>query len=337
VKSGFKYSIENFRGLSIIFVVFSHFGSFHELGLVGQFLYFLVVNATAWFVFLSGYLFYYIEQPRFNYLDYLKKKAKYVVLPYLVLSVPAILAGIYLSRPQLLGLTRAGYVGWSLVVGGGTVVGPMWFIPMIVLFFLVSPFFSRLADSRWMYLVSAVGMILSIFTWRPIGSLNPFLSFLHFLGFYLLGISFAVAAPKLDSMRRASKTVLIVAGLLGFSITYSCGYSEDRIFAFMDGMGVFNPLQFGKLCLLVPLFFLFERFVSSKNRLLAYFASISFGLFFIHGFYMAIYSRVINSSGIEAPILKFLGEVSVVFGLSLATVAIIKFVLGQRSRYVIGC
>jgi peptidoglycan/LPS O-acetylase OafA/YrhL len=338
VSSGYKYSIENFRGLAIIFVVFSHFGSFHNLGPLGKFTYFVVANATAWFVFISGYLFFYIEQRRFDYCDYLLKKAKYVVLPYLLLSIPALAAGFYLARPQLLGLSGIGYVGWSLAVGGGTVVGPMWFIPMIVLFFVLSPVFNRLARSWLLYPLGFLGMGLAIFTWRPAGGLNPFLSFLHFLGFYLLGIMFAVMAPKFDKIsKEIVSTVIVIGGIAGFIVTYYYGYHDNGSSGFFDGFGVFNALQFGKLCLLLSVFFTFERFFTSKNKVLGYFASVSFGLFFVHGFYMAAYSRAISYLRIGDPVLQFLGEIFVVFILAVITVAIVKFVLKKKSRYVIGC
>lgn len=336
--SGFKYSIENFRGLAIIFVVASHLGSIRDLGIVGEFLHFVVVNATAWFVFISGYLFCYIEQRQFNYKKYLVKKAKYVVLPYLLLSFLVIAIGISISRPQLLGLSKVGYIGWSLAVGGGAIVGPMWFIPMIVLFFFLSPLFNMLAKSRWLYLAVVFALIISVYTWRPVGSLNPFLSFIHFLGFYLLGISFAASARSLDLIARGQLQVLfIILGLLAFGLTYIYGYSEDGPLSFRDGLGVFNFLQFGKLCLLISAFFAFERYMKAESRVLGYFAKISFGLFFIQGFYMAAYPRIADAFQLASPIYRFFVEVVVVFVFSMVTVAVIKLVMGKRSRYVIGC
>ena len=126
----FKYSVENFRGIAIFFVMLSHLSSFSSLGPAGKYLLFTFVDATTWFVFISGYLFSHIEKNiNFKYIDYIYKKFKFVIIPYLILSIPAILVGLYFQRHTLLELNVAEYILWSLSVGG-SVVGPMWFIPM---------------------------------------------------------------------------------------------------------------------------------------------------------------------------------------------------------------
>ncbi|MGX4640635.1 acyltransferase family protein [Massilia sp. SYSU DXS3249] len=337
MSSKFRYSLENFRGLAIIFVMISHLGTLEALGWDGKFAYFLVGNATAWFVFLSGYLFYYIERKQFSYPAYLEKKARFVVLPYLVLSVPAIAAGFYLARPDLLDLSPAGYVGWSLAVGG-SVIGPLWFIPMITVFFLFSPLFNRVAKTWMIYPLAVVGILFSIFSSRPIGSINPFLAFLHFLGFYLCGLAFAAGQHHLDALRYSVKSALIYAGVGLFAA--SCMLYEGQKAAplgFFDGLGWFNALQFGKLALLVAIFFLFERYLDRQNKALAYTAKISFGLFFIHGFYLAVFQKVQQYLGITDGMATFFAEFTMVIGCTFATVVILKRILGKGSRYVIGC
>lgn len=107
--------------------------------------------------------------------------------------------------------------------------------------------------------------------------------------------------------------------------------------AFHDSLGIQNPPQLGKLALLVVLFLLFERYFDRKNTFLAYFADNSFGLFFIHGFFMVAITRASYLYGQPNVLLNFLIELVVVIGLSLLTVALIKLVLQRRSRYVIGC
>lgn len=334
----FRNSLENFRGLAILFVVLSHFSSFHSLDTVGQYVYFVVAEATSWFVFLSGYLFYLIEGPRFRYVSYLVKKAKFVLLPFLILSIPAIAAALYLQQDKLIGLSRAAFVVWSLLVGG-YVVGPMWFIPMIFIFYVLSPVFNRIAKSKAIYVVAALGMALSLFSFRPVANLNPFLAFLHFLGFYLLGIAFAVCVKKTDQIKVSGKTMaLVLPAMVVFFLSLYLYEDLPRYhIGFFDGLGFFNMRQLGKLSLLVALFFYFDRYIDQKNRFLAYFADVSFGLFFIHGFFVVLFARISYFYVPSNPVINFVAEFFVVMGMSLVTVYVIKLVLKKRSRYVIGC
>jgi hypothetical protein len=334
----FRFSIENFRGLAIFFVMLSHVGSLRQLGGVGEFLYFAVVDATTWFVFISGYLFFYIENQRFEYTSYLLKKAKYVILPYLILSVPAIGAGLYFGRDQLLALSPLGYVLWSLVVGG-SVVGPMWFIPMITLFFLLSWVFKKLGRTKLIYPITIIALVVSLFSSRPIGDLNPFLSFVHFLGFYLLGMSIAVASKSIDEINSTSKGCLLVA--LGLIIFFAAawGFESNVVepMGFQEGWGKLNLIQLGKLSFLVVVFLLFERYLVKPQKILGYLAEISFGLFFIHGFLMLIFLRIGKYLVLSNPFAMFVLEFSLVVLGSMLVVFSIKFVLGKQSRYVIGC
>jgi peptidoglycan/LPS O-acetylase OafA/YrhL len=106
---------------------------------------------------------------------------------------------------------------------------------------------------------------------------------------------------------------------------------------FWDGLGVFNLIQLGKLLLLVAVFFALEKFFNRKNRVLGYMAEISFGLFFIHGFYMLLYSKIAQQFGGMHPVLTFGVEFLLVFAGSIFTVYVLKIILKNKSRYVVGC
>jgi hypothetical protein len=329
--------LENLRGIAIIFVMLSHLSSFEALGRLGELAFFVVGDSTAWFVFISGYIFYYMERDRFSYPGYVLKKAKYVVVPYLFMSVLAILIGLYFSRPALHGLTPGSYVAWSLLTGGSVLV-PMWFIPMILIFFMLAPVFNYLAKSRLIYLFAAIGVGLSVFSTRPIDNANPLLSFVHFLGFYLLGLAFAVGAPKIDALQSKSKIVIIVTALVVFvSTAFLFEKPRNEPYGFYDGLGVFNSLQFGKLASLVAVFFIFEMFLNEKNRVLGYVAKISFGLFFIHGFYIAMFIKISDYIAGASPPAKLLFEFFLVLVVSVMTVYVLKRVLQKGSRFAIGC
>lgn len=338
-KPAYQYSMENLRGLSILFVMLSHITTFGVLGAPGKYLWFLFGDATAWFVFISGYLFNFIEQRRFNYYGYLIKKAKFVIFPYLILSVPAVAAGLYFQRHLLMGLRASAYVLWSLLVGGSVIV-PMWFIPMITVFFLVSPLSYRLGRSDLQYIILPIAMGVSLFTARPVDNMNPFLEFVHFGGFYILGIVVAANARVIDKFKETIFANLLIAfGLLIFSAASAISLAglESHPLGFRDGLGSVDLGQFGKLGLLVAVFLLFERFLNIPNRMFGWIAEISFGLFFLQGFFMIFVVKLGQYITYSWPVMPLLVELTMVLGGSMAGVVLVKVLLGKWSRYVIGC
>jgi len=337
MKLNFRYSLENFRGVAIIFVMLSHIGSFKSMGQYSDYLFYFLVDATAWFVFISGYLFYYLEIEKFNYTKYLARKLKFVILPYLILSVPAIAAGLYLSRNILMDLTASDYAIWSILTGG-TVVAPMWFIPMIAVFFLLTPLLSRIAKSPLLLAVTVTGLLFSIFSFRPVHNSNAIFSFLHFAGFYLLGISAAKHALQLDAISDAWKVRIIVLSLLAFVlIGFSYPGMEAEPISFLGTIGGLNYPILGKLALLVAIFFAFERFFNVQNKSLSFMAKISFGLFFIHGFATLVFVKWLNGLAYPGDFSRLGAEVFFVVGGSIVVVYVLRRVLGKWSRYVIGC
>ena len=337
MKSKFRYSLENFRGVAIIFVMLSHISSFQSMGAASNYLFFFLGDATAWFVFISGYLFYYLEVNKFKYFDYMQKKLKYVILPYLILSIPAILVGLYFLRNILYDLTPLNYTFWSLLTGG-MVVGPMWFIPMIVIFFLLTPVFNTLAKTKYIYIAAFVALIFSIFSSRPIHNANPVLSFLHFLGFYLLGIAAAKSVDFLDALSSSVKMKIIYASLFVFFLAgFIYAGRVNEVGGFYDGLGLVNYIILGKLGLLIAIFFLFEQFMEQRRGMLGYLAKISFGLFFIHGFMSLVFVKFFQGMSFYNPLVKLITEIGVVVFASIAVVFLLNLVLRKWSRYVIGC
>lgn len=338
-KTDFRYSLENFRGIAIIFVMLSHLSSLNTIAAPGKIAHFIVVDATTWFVFISGYLLSHIEfVNKFDFKNYINKKFKFVLIPYLILSIPAILTALYVSRPHFYDLTNFEYTLWALSVGGN-VIGPMWFIPMIFLFFVTSPIFYKL-NRQLLPILTIICLTFSIFSWRPFNNLNPFFSFAHFLGFYLLGIYFHSIRDNIYNLSIKSALLIILSCLISFIVLLLRYWEhfviQSNFISFFARIGEFNPMQLGKLLLLISLFFSLEMFLNRKIIVLSKLAQISFGLFFIHGFYMAIFARFIAPITPENPI-KLIIEFILIIPFSIYTVNAVKLILKNRSKYVIGC
>ena len=81
-------AFDYFRGVAILFIVAGHsygpwvIDSFGERVLAN-----IISGGSTLFVFISGFFFHFVFYEKFNFREFLKKKAKYVFLPYLTLSV----------------------------------------------------------------------------------------------------------------------------------------------------------------------------------------------------------------------------------------------------------
>ena len=87
INKGYLNSLNWFRGLAILFVVLTHVDSGSLNSNIAQYIKTFVGNGTFYFVFISGYLFFHLIH-KYSYLDYLRKKFLYVLIPYVfILSI----------------------------------------------------------------------------------------------------------------------------------------------------------------------------------------------------------------------------------------------------------
>lgn len=206
-------------------------------------------------------------------------------------------------------------------------------MPMIFLFYILAPFY-KIISNRFLVMWFVVFFLVSIFTNRPIGNLNPLFSFLHFSGFYVFGILCAKNKEWIISRAGYLFVSLCLVLYLGLDFWFAFGFlGYQEKYGFIDNIGLFNPVQAARFVLV----FLVWRFLvlnlNQSNLFLAAMAKYSFGLFFVHGFFMLFYLHVTSkyfSPGI-------LHEIFIVFGLALGVTVLLKSILQKRSRYVIGC
>ncbi|MCK5665234.1 MAG: acyltransferase family protein, partial [Thiotrichaceae bacterium] len=144
-------TFDYFRGIALLFIVAGHshgpwtIDSFGEKVLAN-----LITGGTTLFVFISGFFFHYVFYEKFHYRAFLKKKAKYVFVPYVLLSVIGIVYYLISVDPlpysNNLGIDKLDslikYIEMVVIyLWTGRIAVTYWFIPFILIIFTLSPFF----------------------------------------------------------------------------------------------------------------------------------------------------------------------------------------------------
>ncbi|PIB34634.1 hypothetical protein BFP72_04020 [Reichenbachiella sp. 5M10] len=332
-KQNYLAELHSFRGLAILLIVASHIlyadlesSSYGVLRIV-------FLNSTIFFAFISGYLFQHLLG-RYEYAKYLTKKAKFVILPYLLVSIPAI--GIrWAGGPSYMALYHWPTIGDSpfalqvvYYLGTGAHLLPLWYIPMIALYFLGAPLF-KFIDERRGYGILPLLFILSFCLPRDPYNINEiFVMAGHFLSVYVLGMFY--------SRYRAVVDVYVFKHI----------YSLIAVFVLFTGLSYMDwqyasQVVFVQKILCIPVLIFLLRNIRSRwiHRPLQYLADTSFGIYFIH-FYVVLGVRYLSlyylhteyPSTIWMWCVSFIG----VMVISFLIVCIVQLVFRKYSRWLIG-
>jgi surface polysaccharide O-acyltransferase-like enzyme len=185
--------INVFRAIASLFVVSYHgihglqWGAEYGNLEMSRALKILFSNGTLMFVFISGFLFQHLLY-KYNYRNYVVTRFKLVILPYLVVSIPAVIAWTFLFQKSSWGIPHNFYSEpWWYRAGffyiSGKHMAPLWFIPMIAIFYLLSPLFKLIDRFPIIYLSIPFLMWLS---YEQPRHWSPWISFIHFFPFILL-------------------------------------------------------------------------------------------------------------------------------------------------------
>jgi surface polysaccharide O-acyltransferase-like enzyme len=334
--------INNMRGIAILMIIYTHaIWSLPAPGGAAPLLDYLVGNGTIVFIFIAGYLFNQTTE-QFNYLQYLRNKLLTVVLPYLIISTPASLLYILRIKTTHQWIDMNWFYGDLNAVGQylylsamGAQLGPLWFVPMIVIFYVVSPIFLWFKNSNLIFPAILVTLALAVYAGRPEGNSDPLHSFVFYVPVYLLGIAAFRFSKQLMAFRPYVGAAFIAFAILDVALyfTFFAPPSEAT-----DSV---------ELLIYIPLVMLMmiscKQYLDRRIPILDMFGRLSFFLFFIHG-YFAGFSRhasrvLLNGDAIRNPAYE-LAVITAIFVLivflSLAAYVALKFVLRDKSRFVIG-
>ncbi len=347
-------SLNYFRGLAILFIIAGHcfmLAGWHTDAFYEKVIVNLIKGGTAFFVFISGFLFHHIFAPRFRYAPFMKKKLGNVLLPYLTVSALPLVYYVVIRQggPHAELIYPGGEGVWAQYVlpvwnylWTGRLFDAYWYVPFIMVVFALSPLFlGYLKLGRGARLsVMGAAVLISMLIHRPVHNIALWQAVVYFVPVYLLGINISLDKTRVLKAL-TGKEWLIALMMLGLSMEQVALYPE---FANLHK----PPLAWGGLDILLLqkmlgcLFFyvLLSRFECRDWPWLKTLAAASFALYFLHPPVILVLKKL---SVQEWPVINQMPGL-IMWGFWSVTVALISFGLAcvvrkgvpKFSRQVIG-
>jgi len=336
--------VHSFRALAIIFIVAGHsiplfnWGFRHSLvGWPES----LMTNGTVFFVFIAGFLFQHLSA-RFQYREYLRKKCRNVLLPYLFFSAPIIIGQILTHSELFTSASNARSIAAGIVrslITGCHIEGAYWFIPMIGLFYLLAPAFAWMDRDRRVYRLLPILIVVPVLVHRPSNLEDIWHSCAYFLPVYIYGMWFSRNRDAALAWHKRAMPLLLVAiaATTWLEVVYfKRPGAIDSVAMFSTEQGILGTNAVQKLLLCGVLLVLLRQCGSAVHRVLGFVGDLSFGVYFLHMLVINAYSF----TGIRTPrgnLLVYGGSVLATLLICIGCLAAAKSLTGARSRALIGC
>ncbi|MEF2968156.1 acyltransferase [Paenibacillus sp. M1] len=319
--------IQILRGIAFLAVVMQHTiaGIFYQPGLspmalnVATITLGLIRFAVPLFVFITGVVLFYNYDAKIDYIAFLRKRFKQVVIPYLAWTVfyyvwVGFLSGVAATSTwdqllQVIKLSLTGSASYHL-----------WFMVMIIPFYLLFPLFKLLISKNrkwWVNLavVAAVFVVNLLLVYAlskgMIQSDNPNLGFIYnyldrnflfWVFYFILGGFAGLYYDRWKTFVR--KSWIFSCVLLGICMYYISskivrineGVTDNPYLFSANVTAPLNPLMMVTILLLLFLVFtLAEKIAASQARpanLLRTFGKYSFGAYLIHAFTLKLVTNL---------------------------------------------
>ena len=230
---------------------------------------------------------------------------------------------------------------FSHFLTGNKLIGG-WYIPFIMLIFFLSPIFilfERLnLYTQIVLIILSLACSLLIHAGKQGDNMFLIQNLIYYSPFFLIGISVANHEEKTLKLLNSILPYLIIMFFVILYIQYKAnviGNYRKSIFSF-QGIDI---MLLNKVILNFILFTVLNKIKNIEFRLLKVIGSYSFGIFFIHGFFIMGLKTLKQSNYID---LEYMGWSFFAISIILITASSIMSInltirfLGKRSRYLIG-
>lgn len=327
--------IHNFRAIAILFIIIGHsifVFNWEENIFYKDLIYSTFSNGSLLFIFIAGYLFEHLSSD-FSSRKYLSTKVKNVVIPYFFISIPALIIFIFfIEREGLSWLYNLSLIEqFFYFILTGKHLSPLWFIPMICIFYLIGPLLISLKDRNFFIWLIPIFIVISIFISR---GEDPFQNSVHFFSTYLLGI-FASKYKKIVNPILIKIPFLIFLIFIVFVTIFI-----DAYIAFDSNVTL--ALRYIQKTLMAIALLGILILTSNRNNflLMSTIASYSFGIFFIHAYVIQSIKALIiyaTSATLSLSLINFLILNLAVLFITMLIIKLIKLIFKKNSKYLIGC
>jgi len=352
--SRFLSYVHNLRGVAILYVIAAHArGSISDwsrhpeaLANINIFFDAREGNGTVLFIFISGFLFQHLTSYKYDFKNFVTQRFKYIILPYLILSVPIIILRVT-THFQSLALPADFYehsVFYQVIyyVVTGTHMAPFWFIAAMALYYLSSPVLRLLDNDKFYKFVFPFIFLAGLFTFRSQHNSNPLLAYLHYLPLYILGMCASFYKEEIVSkgwklllpllVIYIGVTILEVTGILNFptGVKFETVINERVL--------IFNAIYLKTVLLCFIWMLILYEIRNRRLQLLHIIGDYSYGLFSMH-FVLILATRKLWTEfigPIKFSVPTFILYLLFIIAISLVTVQLLKKLTGKYSKMLIG-
>jgi probable poly-beta-1,6-N-acetyl-D-glucosamine export protein len=348
-------SFNYFRGISILFIVGGHcisLAGWSIDSLLEKIFVNLIYGGSVLFVFISGFLFHHVFYRNFNYRIFLKKKFENVLTPYLVLSTAPIFYYVFYkgtgsgTYSDYIFLQQEGVYYQYLrpivmFLWSGATMTAYWYIPFIMIIFLLSPLFIGYIELRPITQIIILGIMVmvSVFMHRPVLNLFPLQSVIYFSPVYIYGILCSIYRDIIFKHLKGKGLFLLI-------MIFSLAWIQVELFGHYGNFHK-SPLRINypdllllqKMIMCIFFMLFFNRFENRKLTILNHLASASFAIYFLHPYLMWVtyylLLKPLNFLNVSDGLLWLIAFPVVVMA-SMATARVIKVIFKSYSRQVVG-
>lgn len=335
-------SIANFRALAIVIIVAGHSFRISNVPLdhpVSMFLYNLAAGSTAYFVFISGYMFHHVYYSKYSFKRFIRLKFLTIFLPYFLISTPFIFSLLnrrlaFLQEPEAVSYYLTGYLKYLI---SGSFMMAYWFIPFILILFLFSPLHYRFVtlSNRTQAAILLVLFIIAGFVHRSDGGVNRAQSIVYFTPLYLLGIYCSVHRSEFLRFMRGKEICFVAIALALTAVQVWMGHLGNFRKPFFEYQG-FDLMLIQKILLTTAILAGLERVKLPGQAFLATISNTSFAIFFLHGLvftYLEAFG-IIPFTGV--PVVDYFAVIIVNIAICVALALALRQALDSKSRYIVG-
>lgn len=363
IKKTFLNEIHIMRGFSIILVVLSHTIYMISSDSASKtLLHNFLANASVFFTFISGFLLYHLHRDQLleggYYRKFLGKKALYVLLPYLFISIIIFTTKFsigYLNTEIRYCLANGGFARWLADKGlpallnrqpfewlfalmNGFHAGVLWYIPMILLLSISAPLFIYILKKSPPLMIGLV-IVLTIgasLIHRP----DPWNSdtihnSLYFLPVYLLGFIYSRYREWFEQKWLVALCALIGVALLIYQTAFmetSGNFHKASIFQ----LTTVDINLYQKLFLIPPILAIFKKLSRYLMPVFDLPAKASFPIFFLQEFSLLALMGGIMQMKIDVNFALWALLSLLVIALSIVVYLLVKLIFRKYSRVLIG-